>query len=115
MLKDRKIDFSESKKEEWEIIKSKVDDGIELPLPDSERWFMAKVEGDGIRISDAEKNVRPLKVHNPPLIKFEEFKMVADIYNDVMFGGIDTLSPKLDVQKKAVNMKYIFNLIYNLL
>lgn len=115
MLKDRKLDFTESMEKEWEILKSKIGDGIELPLPDSERWFLARVEGDGIRITDAEKNVRPLKVHDEPLIDFEEFKLVAGIYNETLFGGIDTLSPKLEVQKKAVNMKYIFNLIYNLL
>jgi len=115
MLKDRKLDFTETKEKEWEVLKSKVGNGVELPLPDSERWFLAKVEGKGIRISGAEKNVRPLVVHNPPLIEFDEFRMVAEVYNDIMFGGIDTLSPKLDVQKKAVNMKYIFNLIYNLL
>jgi len=115
MLKDRKLDFTETKEKEWEVLRSKVGNGIELPLPDSERWFLAKVEGKGIRISGAEKNVRPLVVHNPPLIEFDEFRMVAEVYNDIMFGGIDTLSPKLDVQKKAVNMKYIFNLIYNLL
>lgn len=115
MLKDRKLDFSESKEKEWEIIRSKVGEGIELPLPDSERWFLAKVEGEGIRIYGAEKNVRPLVVHEPPLITLDEFKKVADIYNDVMFGGIDVLSPKLEVQKTITNMKYIFNMIYNLL
>lgn len=115
MLRDRKLDFSKSKKNEWKILKSKVDDGIELPLPDSERWFFAVVEGDGIRITSAEKNVRPIVLPEPPLIKFEEFKMVADVYNDTLFGGIHTLSPKLNAQKKSQNMKYIFNLIYNLL
>lgn len=115
MLRDRKIDFSDSKENEWEIIKSKVKEGVELPDPDSERWFLATTEGEGIRITEAEKNVRPLRIHKPPLIEFEEFKMVAEIYNDMMFGGIDVMTPKLEVQKKSVNMKYIFNLIYNLL
>ena len=33
MLKDRLIEFSESKKEEWGLIRSKIGDGVELPLP----------------------------------------------------------------------------------
>ena len=115
MLLDRRIDFSESKEDEWEIIKTKVGDGIELPLPDSERWFLAKVEGDSIRISSAEKNIRPLLIHNPPLIEFDEFKTVADVYNDTLFGGVEILSSKLAAQKNAQNMRYIFNLIYNFL
>ena len=115
MLRDRKIDFSESKKDEWEIIKTKVGDGIELPDPDCERWFLSKIEGDGIRVTSAEKNVRPLVIHEPSLIEFEEFQIVANVYNDSLFGGVDAMSPKLEVQKTCLNMKYIFNLIYNLL
>ncbi len=115
MLRDRKIEFSESKEKEWNTLKEKVGEGIELILPDSERWFLAKVDGDGIRISSAEKNVRPLKVYEEPLITFEEFKMVAEVYNDMLFGGIDTLRPKLDVQQKSPNLRYVFILIYNLL
>ena len=115
MLRDRKIDFSESKKDEWEIIRTKIGDGIELPDPDSERWFLSKNEGDSIRVTSAEKNVRPLVIHEPPLIEFEEFEKVATVYNDSLFGGVDAMSPKLEVQKTCFNMKYIFNLIYNLL
>ena len=49
MLLDRKIDFSDSKQEEWNKIKEKVGDGIELPLPDTERWFLASIDGETIR------------------------------------------------------------------
>ena len=115
VLRDRKLDFSESKEEEWKIILSKVVDGVELPDPDCDRWFLAKVEGDGIRISSAEKNVRPLKIHDPVLVEFEEFKNVTEIYNDLLFPDISTLSPKLELQQKSPNLKYIFNLIYNFL
>ena len=115
VLRDRKLDFSESKKDEWEIILSKVGDGVELPDPDCDRWFMAKVEGDGIRISSAEKNVRPLVIHDPSIVEFDEFKVVAEIYNELLFPDISTLSPKLELQKSSLNLKYIFNLIYNFL
>ena len=115
VLRDRKLDFSESKKDEWEIILSKVTDGVELPDPDCDRWFSAKLEGDKIRISSAEKNVRPLKIYNPSLIDFEEFKKIAEIYNDLLFPSISTLSPKLELQKTTPNLKYVFNLIYNFL
>jgi len=115
VLRDRKLDFSESKEEEWKIILDKVGEGVELPDPDCDRWFLAKVEGEGIRISSAEKNVRPLVIHDPALVEFEEFKIVAEIYNDMLFPDISTLSPKLELQKSSLNLKYIFNLIYNFL
>jgi len=115
ILTDRKLDFSESKRDEWEIIVKKVGQGVELPDPDCERWFLAKVEGKGIRISTAEKNVRPLKIYDSILIEFEEFKKIAEIYNELLFPSISTLSPKLELQKNSPNLKYIFNLIYNFL
>ena len=115
MLKDRRIDFSDSKESEWELLKSKVKDGIELPLPDSERWFLATLDGENIKIEGATRNVRPLKVYDPAIINFKEFATVAEIYNDCMFGGIEVLSPKLDLQKSLTNFRYIFVLIYNLL
>jgi len=37
-----------------ELLKSKVGTGIELPLPDSERWFRAHVDGDDIIVESAE-------------------------------------------------------------
>src|SRR3990170_2748738 len=98
MLLDRRIDFSDTKEKEWDELRSKIGEGIELPLPDSERWFLATLEGDKIRIDGARKNVRALK-----------------IYNDCLFGGLDVLSPKLELQKSMVNFRYIFILIYNLL
>lgn len=115
MLADRKIPFSESKTDEWEILKNKTEGGIELMLEDSQRWFLATAEGDGIRITSAEKNVRPLAVREPPLIEFDEFKRVAEIYNDSFFGGIGDLSARLDVHNSSPNMRYLFMLIYNLL
>ena len=72
VLRDRKLDFSESKEDEWKIILEKVGDGVELPDPDTERWFTARVEGEGVRITGAEKNVRALKIYEPPLIEIGE-------------------------------------------
>ena len=115
VLKDRKLDFSESKEEEWKIILDKVGDGIELPEPDTERWFQAKVEGEGIRISSAEKNVRALKIYEPPLLDLEGFTQVAEIYNDLLFPEISTMSSKLEIQQASPNLKFYFNLIYNFL
>ena len=115
MLADRKIDFSESFEREWDILKEKCEDGIELMLEDSQRWFLATTENGGIRIKGAEKNVRPLTVHEPPLVEFEEFKVVANVYNDAFFGGIGDLSARLHANNTSVNMRYIFTLIYNLL
>lgn len=115
MLADRKIDFSESYEKEWDILKEKCEDGIELMLEDSQRWFLATTENGGIRIKGAEKNVRPLTVHEPPLVEFEEFKVVANVYNDAFFGGIGDLSARLHANNTSVNMRYIFTLIYNLL
>ncbi|NIP30337.1 MAG: hypothetical protein GTO02_09685 [Candidatus Dadabacteria bacterium] len=115
MLADRKIPFSESYKEEWDILKEKCEGGIELMLEDSQRWFLATTEGDGIRISSAVKNVRPLKLPDPPLIEFDEFKTVAGVYNDAFFGGIGDLSARLEVNNTCLNMRYLFMMIYNLL
>lgn len=115
MLADRKIDFSESFEREWDILKEKCEDGIELMLEDSQRWFHAETQDEGIRIKGAEKNVRPLTVHEPPLIEFEEFKVVANVYNDAFHGGIGDLSARLHANNTSVNMRYIFTLIYNLL
>ncbi len=115
MLKDRRIDFGDPPEKEWELLKGKVGDGIEYMLPDSQRWFLARVEGDGIRISAAERNVRPLSDPSEPLIDFAEFSVVAGTYNGALFGGISNLQPKLNAQKKSPNMRYIFMLIYNLL
>ena len=115
VLRDRKLDFSESKEAEWKIVLEKVADGVELPDPDTERWFTARVEGSGIRITGAEKNVRALKIYEPPLIELEEFAKVASIYNDLLFPEISMMSDKLELQQTSPNLKYIFNLIYNFL
>jgi len=115
ILKDRKLDFSESKEDEWKIILDKVGDGTELPEPTSDRWFLAKVEGDGIRITGAEKNVRPLKIHEPPLLELEDFKQVAEGYNDFLFPDINLMSSKMRILESSPNLKYYFNLIYNFL
>lgn len=115
MLKDRRLEFGDPPRKEWEALKEKVGDGIEYMLPDSQRWFLAKVEGDCIRITGAQRNVRPLSVPDEPLVDFEEFGIVAGAYNETLFGGISNLQPKLNAQKKSPNMRYIFMLIYNLL
>lgn len=115
MLADRQIPFSESYKDEWEIMKDKCEGGIELMLEDSQRWFLATTEGDGIRITSAVKNVRPLKIYEPPYIEFEEFKRVAGVYNEAFFGGIGDLSARLEVHNNSINMRYLFMMIYNLL
>jgi hypothetical protein len=115
MLKDRSIDFSDTKEREWELLKSKIGDGIELPLPDSGRWFLATLDGDNITIEGAKKNIRPLKVYDPSIITYKEFADVAEIYNDCLFGGVSGLQPKLELQKSLINFRYIFVLIYNLL
>ncbi len=115
MLLDRKIDFSDTKEKEWNELRSKIGDGIELPLPDSERWFLATLDGDNIKIEGALRNVRSLKVYDPAIITFKEFTAISEIYNDCLFGGINVLGPKLERQKNIVNFRYIFVLIYNLL
>lgn len=115
MLADRKIPFSESKEEEWEILRQKTEGGIELMLEDSQRWFLATAEDDGIRITSAEKNVRPLTVREPPLIRFDEFQRVAEVYNDSFFGGIGDLSARLETHNSSPNMRYLFMLIYYLI
>ena len=115
MLADRKIPFSESKEQEWELLRQKTEGGIELMLEDSERWFLATTEGDGIRVTSAEKNVRPLTVREPPLIKLDEFKRVAEVYNDSFFGGIGDLSARLNAHNSSPNMRYIFMMIYCLI
>jgi len=115
MLKDRKLEFGNPPEKQWNLLKEKIGKGIEYMLPDSQRWFLAKVDGDGIRITSAERNVRPLSVPDEPLIDFEEFKIVTGAYNETLFGGINNLQPKLHAQKKSPNMRYIFMLIYNLL
>jgi hypothetical protein len=115
MLLDRRIDFSDTKEKEWKELKSKIGDGIELPLPDSERWFLAATDGDTIKIEGATRNVRPLKVYDPVIITFKEFAAIAEIYNDSLFGGLNVLGPKLELQKTMANFRYIYVLIYNLL
>ncbi len=115
MLRDRRMEFGDPPDKEWKMLKEKVGDGLEYMLPDSQRWFLARVDGDGIRITGAERNVRPLSVPDEPLIDFEEFQIVAGAYNETLFGGINNLQPKLNAQKKSPHMRYIFMLIYNLL
>jgi hypothetical protein len=115
MLYDRKIDFSDVKEKEWTLLRSKIGDGIELPLPDSDRWFLATVDGEYIKIEGAAKNVRPLKIYEPPRINFEEFVRVAENYNDMLSFDARKMEAKLDLQKTMPNLRYIFVLIYNLL
>ncbi len=115
VLRDRRLDFSEFKKDEWKILLDKVGDGVELNDTDSERWFLARVEGDGIRITGAEKNVRPLKIHEPPLLELEDFRQVTEAYNDLLFPDISSMSSKMKLLQSSPNLKYYFNLIYNFL
>ena len=115
MLFDRKIDWSDSKEEEWELIKTKIGGGIELPLPDSDRWFKASVVDEGILIETAELNVRPLTVPQPITIDFEEFTSVAESYN--VFLGFDarTMSDVHATKDSTPNLRFFFMLIYHLL
>ncbi len=115
MLKDRIIDFSETKEEEWTLLRSKIGNGIELYLPDSSRWFEATIDGDNIKIDGAKKNVRPLVLNPPEVITFEDFQKLAEIYPDILKGGLQAMSGKLELQKTMTNFKFTFMLIYSLL
>jgi len=115
MLRDRIIDFSDTKEKEWKELRSKISDGIELPLPDSERWFLATLDGENIRIEGAVRNVRPLKVYEPVTITFKDFTRVAEHYNEFFDPSVGSLDKKLELQKTMTNLRYIFVLIYNLL
>ena len=115
MLFDRKIDFSEDKKQEWELVRSKVGSGIELPLPDSERWFLVTINGDGLVIESAKANVRPITIYDPIEVTFEEFHIVAGHYNSFLELQVRTMSDTHEVRDKVTNLKYIFMIIYHLL
>jgi hypothetical protein len=91
MLLDRKIDFSKNKEREWNELRSKIGD-----------------EG-------AKKNVRPLTVHNPAIINFQEFVRVAEHYNEFLTPSVSTMNAKLELQRTMLNLRYIFVLIYNLI
>lgn len=114
MLFDRKIDFSDDKKEEWELVKSKVGEGMELPLPDSERWFRAYVDGDSLRVESAVHNVRPLKVYETVTIDFDQFHTVAIHYNNFLEMQVRTMSETHEIKELSPNLRYIFMLIYHL-
>ena len=115
MLFDRKIDFTEFKKDEWELLKSKIGAGIELPLPDSERWFHARIEGDDIIVESAKLNVRPIMIYDTIKINFDEFKIVAEYYNSFLELQVRTMSDTHEVKEQSKNLRYIFMLIYHLL
>jgi hypothetical protein len=115
LLFDRKIEFSDSKKEEWELLRSKIGTGIELPLPDSERWFHAHVDGDDIIVESAKLNVRPLMIHDPIRIDFHEFGIVARHYNSFLELQVRTMSDTHEVRDKVKNLRYVFMLIYHLI
>jgi hypothetical protein len=115
VLFDRKIEFSDSKKEEWELLRSKIGTGIELPLPDSERWFHAHVDGDDIIVESAKLNVRPLMIHDPIRIDFDEFVIVARHYNSFLELQVRTMSDTHEVKDKVKNLRYVFMLIYHLI
>ncbi len=115
MLFDRKIDFTEAKKDEWELLKSKIGSGIELPLPDSERWFHTHVEGDELIVESAKFNVRPIMIYDTIRINFDEFKIVAEYYNSFLELQVRTMSDTHEVKEQSKNLRYIFMLIYHLL
>jgi hypothetical protein len=115
LLFDRKIEFSESKKDEWETLKSKIGSGIELPLPDSERWFHAHVDADDIIVESAKLNVRPLMIHDHIKITFDEFRTVAEHYNSFLELQVRTMSDTHEVRDKVKPLRYIFMLIYHYL
>lgn len=115
MLFDRKIDFSDDNKEEWDLMRSKIGDGIELPLPDSARWFRSTVDGDHIVVESAIHNVRPLMIHDPIKIEFDEFKAVTKHYNSFLELQVRTMSDTHEVRDQSPNLRYIFMMIYHLL
>ena len=115
MLFDRKIDWSDSKQEEWDLLQTKIGSGIELPLPDSDRWFKASVVDGGILIETAELNVRPLAVPQPITIDFEEFTNVADNYNAFLGFDARTMSDVHSTKEATPNLRFFFMLIYHLL
>ena len=115
MLFDRRIEWSDSKEEEWELVKSKVGNGLELPLPDSDRWFKATANGHIIIIETAEINVRPLVLHEPVTLGMDEFKIVAENYN--AFLGVDarTMSDTHAVKDSSPHLRFFFMIIYHML
>ncbi len=115
MLFDRRIEWSDSKEEEWELVKSKVGNGVELPLPDSDRWFKATANGDTITIETAEINVRPLVLHESVTLSIDEFIIVAENYN--AFLGVDarTMSDTHAVKDSTPHLRFFFMLIYHML
>ena len=115
MLFDRKIDFSDDKTQEWELLRSKIGQGLELPLPDSERWFRATVDGDHIVVESAKHNVRPLMIYDPIKIDFNEFGVVADSYNSFLELQVRTMSDTHEVKDNSPNLRYLFMMIYHLL
>lgn len=115
MLYDRKIDWSDSKEEEWVLIKEKIGEGLELPLPDSDRWFKASNKGEHIVIETAELNVRPLSVPNPIIIEFEEFQNVAASYNTFLGFDTRTMSDVHATKDATPNLRFFFMIIYHLL
>lgn len=116
MLYDRKIEWSDTTEEEWQLIKTKIGDaGIELPLPDSDRWFRASNAGDNILIESAKVNVRPLTVPQPITIDFEEFKNVAASYNAFLGFDARTMSDVHATKDATPNLRFFFMLIYHLL
>jgi hypothetical protein len=114
LLFDRKIDFSDDLKGEWELVRSKIGQGIELPLPDSERWFRATVDGDTLVVESAVHNVRPLMIHDPIQIEFDEFHIVATHYNNFLELQVRTMSDTHEVKDQSINLRYIFMIIYHL-
>ena len=115
MLYDRKIAWSDSVEDEWELIKSKVGGGIELPLPDSDRWFKASTDGNNIVIESAQLNVRPLTIYDPITLDFEEFKIVASNYNAFLGFDARTMSDVHATKEATPNLRFHFMLIYHLL
>jgi len=115
VLFDRKIDFSDTKEEEWELIRSKVGQGIELPLPDSERWFRVTIDGEHLVVESAQHNVRPLMIHEPIKIDFREFHIVATHYNNFLELQVRTMSDTHEVKDLSENLRFIFMLIYHLI
>jgi len=115
LLFDRKIDFSEDIRNEWELVRSKIGEGIELPLPDSERWFRATVDGDTLIVESAVHNVRPLMIHDPIQIDFDEFLIVATHYNNFLELQVRTMSDTHEVKEQSENLRYIFMMIYHLI
>jgi len=102
VLYDRKIAFSDTKRDEWDLLKSKIGTGIELPLPDSERWFHVYTDGDDLIVESARLNVRPIMIYDPIRVSFDEFEIVAPAFGKPLRNRMETVKDEGLVTVRAL-------------